>query len=93
MDEIAFVEPVPFVPSVPESEGDAEPTVDYSGAPSGALGMSNEEFEAVRPVPFLDALRASSARQGTALTHYIETPAARGRGLIDRIQTFIARWR
>lgn len=93
MDEIAYVQSVPMVPSVPEGEGDAELSVDYAGAPSGALGMTNEEFEAVRPVPFLDALRASSARQGAALPHYIETPAARGRGLIDRIQTFIARWR
>lgn len=93
MDEIArvgMVASVPFVPPVPESEGDAEPSVDYSGAPAGALGMSNEEFEAVRPVPLWDALRATYERQAP---HHIETPAVRGRGLIDRIKAFIAGWR
>lgn len=96
MDEIArigMVPTVPSVPSIPESEGDAEPSVDYSGAPLGALGMTNEEFEAVRPVPLWDALRATYARQAVAHPNHIETPAVRGRGLIDRIKAFIARWR
>lgn len=67
-----------------------EPAVDYAGAPIGALALTNEEFEAARPVPLWDALRATYERQAP---HYIETPAASGRGLIDRIRAFIARWR
>ena len=72
---------------------DGEPRVNYSGAPVGALGMTNEEFEADRPEPLWEALMATSLRQGAALPHHIETPADRGLGLLARIKAFITGWR
>lgn len=44
---------------------------DYAGAPAGALGLTNEEFAAVRPVPFADAFAMSEAAR-RALAPYLE---------------------
>lgn len=66
----------------------------YRGAPSGALGMTNEEFEAVEPVALDEALAESAEWQYFAVPNYqMQTPAVTRSRLIDRIRLLVARWR
>lgn len=72
----------------------------YRGAPSGALGMTNEEFEAVEPMALDEALAESAQWQFFAVPvpqlpdpDQMQTPAVTRSRLIDRIRGLVARWR